>query len=125
MTPELKAKWCANLRSGNFSQAREKLATCDGGMCCLGVGLVTALNLSDRMEVYEEHDVGDGYPINLTDGDELSTAGLKVLGIDDKAQTTLIRMNDGDRRWDYDVGKYVLIEHCTFAQIADWIEKNL
>ena len=37
MTPELKAKWVAALRSGEYTQGRYSLITEDGGYCCLGV----------------------------------------------------------------------------------------
>jgi hypothetical protein len=37
MNAELKAKWIAALRSGDYKQGRSRLATVDGGYCCLGV----------------------------------------------------------------------------------------
>lgn len=37
MDKDLKAKWLAALRSGKYRQARERLCTADGAMCCLGV----------------------------------------------------------------------------------------
>lgn len=36
MQPELKAKWVAALRSGEFKQGKERLEK-DGRFCCLGV----------------------------------------------------------------------------------------
>lgn len=37
MNPEIKAKWVAALRSGDYDQARDYLHRIDGSMCCLGV----------------------------------------------------------------------------------------
>lgn len=37
MTPELKAKWIAALRSGEYQQGRGRLRTDDNRFCCLGV----------------------------------------------------------------------------------------
>lgn len=38
MNPEVKAKWVAALRSGEYKQSRERvLADGRGGFCCLGV----------------------------------------------------------------------------------------
>ncbi len=37
MKPEIKAKWLEALRSGEYKQTKERLATEDGKFCCLGV----------------------------------------------------------------------------------------
>ena len=37
MNPEVKARWLAALRSGEYAQARERLRDRTGAMCCLGV----------------------------------------------------------------------------------------
>jgi hypothetical protein len=37
MVPEVKAKWLAALRSGEYTQAQERLKTYEGCFCCLGV----------------------------------------------------------------------------------------
>lgn len=37
MSPEIKAKWVAALRSGEYRQAHEVMVDTDGGMCCLAV----------------------------------------------------------------------------------------
>jgi hypothetical protein len=37
MNPEVKAKWVAALRSGDYEQGRHRLHCKDGKFCCLGV----------------------------------------------------------------------------------------
>jgi hypothetical protein len=37
MNPEIKAKWVAALRSGEYQQGKAHLQTGDGKFCCLGV----------------------------------------------------------------------------------------
>lgn len=37
MNPEIKQRWVAALRSGEYKQAHHKLADAHGGYCCLGV----------------------------------------------------------------------------------------
>lgn len=44
MKPEIKQRWVEALRSGKYTQARQRLCM-GGGMCCLGV--LTDLYLSD------------------------------------------------------------------------------
>ena len=111
MKPELKAKWVAALRSGEYTQARETL--CDEGdaFCCLGV----LLSISDKgywngplYEFEREYD-DDGDPI-VCDGD-LGRFGRRMFGISDTAEASLITMNDDQNK--------------SFAEIADYIESAL
>lgn len=37
MNPEIKARWVAALRSGEYKQAKKTLRSTSGGFCCLGV----------------------------------------------------------------------------------------
>lgn len=37
LNPDVKAKWLAALRSGEYSQGRRQLRTPTGGYCCIGV----------------------------------------------------------------------------------------
>lgn len=95
MDPEIKAKWVAALRSGEYKQTRGMLKKegPDGpSFCCLGV-------LAD---VIGEGEVPPGYAeLNYRGGQAPPTW----------AQSDLVRLNDG-RRW-------------TFNQIADYIEERL
>lgn len=98
MDPELKAKWVAALRSGEYKQTGGHLRYCDlngnpKGYCCLGV-------LCDVMDP-------EGWGARFHDDD----AGLPEPSMVGAHQPTLIDMNDREGR--------------SFAEIADFIEKNL
>lgn len=102
MNAELKSKWVAALRSGEFKQGRERLQRKQDGetlYCCLGV-LCHVAGVSLR---------GSGW------GTELSPSQLKRVGLTDSDQTYLTNVNDG--------GGYR--DSHSFDQIADWIEANL
>lgn len=122
LNPTIKAKWLADLRSGNYPQAREYLrkGNGDAAYCCLGVlclsvgaSFVDGFTFNDD-EGYRRH--FDNVPIlndeNLgyNDDPELSTAFRKRIGLSDEDHSLLIKMNDGGK---------------TFAEIADYIEKHL
>lgn len=97
MDAELKAKWIAALRSGEYRQCRDALVK-DGGFCCLGV----------------LHTVVTGAPPII---DTWGMEQPKPLDIDltHEEITDLANRNDGNKSH---------IAH-SFAQIADYIEKNL
>lgn len=95
MTQELKDKWIAALRSGEFKQGRGRLCVAEGGVCthcCLGV-----LNVVGALGVPEE-----GYSLSLVSD---------IIGLSVTDQDTLIGLND-EARWG-------------FPKIADWIEENV
>lgn len=102
MDPEKKRVWVAELRSGNHRQGKHKLMQQVAGeptmYCCLGVlAKVTGL-LTEKQLFYNE-----GY-------DQLHVVlGVPPYGVSNR--TTCIHMNDTE-------GK-------SFAEIADWVEKNL
>lgn len=107
MDPELKAKWVAALRSGEYKQGTGRLRkpTADGQrFCCLGVlcEVVGIPRLDDR-------DGGTaGYKCGLSGSDCLLP--MRVPGVDAYSQGKLASMNDGGS---------------TFYTIADYIEENL
>jgi hypothetical protein len=101
MDKELKAKWVAALRSGEYKQCSGKLY--DGvGYCCIGVLLkldgVTEEWMATHTMVLHRAKNGPG----------------DLLPMDDKQK--LADMNDG---LNGDLKRY------TFAEIADYIEANL
>jgi hypothetical protein len=97
---ELRAKWTAALRSGEYEQGKKDLCTPDGAYCCLGVA-GKVIGLSD----YELRDIRNMSvnPYALV----AKTFGLRdVLG--EYSTNALFRHND--------------VEGLTFAQIADIID---
>jgi len=134
MNAELKAKWLSALRSGAIKQARETLQSADG-MCCLGVlctvlppipgvlvarhGEVEFERCSDKCESLRSKmlvicELGDEGEVRSDV--ELPGPLLVRLGLLDW-QTLLINMNDGCATWANNPQN--------FAQIADWIERNI
>ncbi len=105
LTQEVKDKWLADLRSGEFKQATGQLRswgrTSDGfadTYCCLGV---LVQQLCDEWTIYP-----------MANGKEIGS--LICLNYDimsQPLQSQLVRMNDTNRR--------------SFSQIADWIEENI
>lgn len=95
LSPELKAKWIAALRSNYYEQGHGQLVR-NGRYCCLGV--YASIN---------------GVP----DGVMADSSGVAVVGrawclaeIPENARYKLAAMNDNGK---------------SFAKIADWIEANL
>jgi hypothetical protein len=128
MDAELKAKWVAALRSGEYEQARGMLHDEQhGGYCCLGVLCKVVGAEWGPFQKEKECDDGvylaqldhvpvkDGELLGDTDGEELEPAACKKFGIPD--QTIFIGMNDGH--------EIRGIKQHSFAEIADYIEKNL
>ena len=110
MNQEIKAKWVAALRSGEYKQTREVLKS-SAGYCCLGVLCdismrETGFGLADnRAENHDRQSLGQtirdwaGLPYSV--GDRVTIAGLG----------RVLSMHNDD-------GK-------TFLQIADAIEEQL
>lgn len=96
MSPELKAKWCEALRSGEYAQARESMER-DGAFCCLGV-----------LEVIEmgsvEHRI-DGLQLAFPSDSFRERVGLPL-----KIANSLALMND---------------EGMSFKSIANEIQRRL
>jgi hypothetical protein len=100
MNAELKQKWVAALRSGDYRQTDGAYyAPSTDGYCCLGVLTCVALGIKART-VHDIHDIGQKI-------DKWLDERPNVFG-------TLARMNDGDDGRVY-----------TFPEIADYIEANL
>ena len=128
MDAQLKAKWVEALRSGEYEQAREMLHdVANGGYCCLGVLCkVMGAEFGPGSEKHEDEDgatllmfdhvpVLDGRVLSNNDDEKLKDSLCKELGIPD--QSELISRNDGKKR--------LGIHKHSFAEIADYIEKNL
>lgn len=95
MDPELKARWVAALRSGQYKQGHNFMFW-DGGFCCLGVlAMESGASESDIHDRTGVLDTG-------------SVTALDRLGWDCRQQLAV--MNDHGK---------------SFAEIADWIEANL
>lgn len=128
MDADLKVKWIKALRSGEFKQAQGELHDArNNSYCCLGVlcKVVGAEWTSFEKERLGEDGfylatldhvpVKDGKLLGDTDGEELEPAACEKFGIPDQA--IFIRMNDGN--------SILGIEPHSFAEIADYIDKNL
>lgn len=117
MEPELKSKWVAALRSGEYRQGKDALHK-DGAYCCIGVLCkVAGADMSGQ-----EHDIinrdEDGEWASranptawfdeglFTEDEELGSLGAHF-GIGSKVEGMLIDMNDSKGR--------------SFHEIADWI----
>lgn len=100
MDPEIKAKWVAALRSGEYKQCKFFLEDVQGRNCCIGV-LCRVQGVDPIVAA-----------INNTKGDPLATSFLKKeyrAGLDYSCFSYLSTLNDNGR---------------SFDQIADVIEKE-
>lgn len=103
LAPDLKAKWLAALRSGEFIQGHTQLRSSDGSKhCCLGVLCVVA-----GLEINE-----DG--TNTTAGNGYEP--IQKLGLPPREASDLYCMNDDH---------FGTPQNALFSDIADHIEKNL
>lgn len=112
MNPEIKAKWVAALRSGEYVQTQAVLRTGDG-FCCLGV----LCDLYDKEGWGKEFFPSQGIP---PDGVR-EWAGFPVSEYDPEARPTPAVVIDGVHEALYTHND----KGCTFAEIADAIEKQL
>lgn len=111
MDQELKTKWVEALRSGKYKQATKVLRDSQsGGFCCLGV----LLDISDTGKWAHDHFVTDDGCYTLYG--ELESYG-RCFGLLTSQEATLINMNDGSESKG--------VRPHSFAEIADYIEKNL
>ena len=116
MDPELKAKWVAALRSGEYQQGKKTLLnTSNGTYCSLGV-LCRVMGLpNDTIEKFGE--LNELYHRPLDDVDEEMPSVAEKCGLDGKMpisghhEAILMIMND-DRQ-------------LSFSKIADYIEENI
>src|SRR5262245_41276266 len=104
MDSELKAKWVAALRSGEYLQAREALKS-RGAFCCLGV--LADVKGAKWEGISEGRPILDGRSVKHENGDWQDE---DVLDIPLKLEEELSDMNDNGR---------------SFPEIADYIEANI
>lgn len=106
MNADVKARWLAALRSGEYQQGQNQLRDSEDHFCCLGV-------LCDVVDP-------DGWDDTEGAGDEVAHLGEVLtpdrglregVGLDPIQEQALVDMND-DLEYD-------------FCEIADWIEENL
>ena len=107
MNLELKNKWCAALRGGEFKQGKGALVYIDEeGLkyCCLGVlGAISGGHIN-----YDLH----GATAIIWNGEKYFThLNFDQGGLGINTQITLMKLNDDEKR--------------TFSEIADWIEENV
>lgn len=114
LEPEFKAKWLEDLRSGKYKQTTGTLREYEyrPKYCCLGV---LAEQVVAKGDAWWEGTtlvtpVDEGRP-HLRFTTQLNTIVTHRVGLDERAQSRLVDMNDN--------------EHRSFAEIADWIEENL
>ena len=101
MDKELRDKWVAALRSGEYQQGKGYLKDIDGYYCCLGV---CADVINKDAWVHNPDVLGD-----WSWNGEMDSLPEEI--VPDEIQSTLIRKND-------DMGE-------SFSEIADWIEENI
>lgn len=106
MKADLKEKWVAALRSGDYKQGECALRSTEDRYCCLGV-LCNTIDPS-KWEVKE----GASMYIYGECGSQALSDALKVdIGLTTSEESDLIRMNDSDKK--------------NFKTIADYIEESL
>lgn len=111
MNPEIKAKWVAALRSGEYQQGRERLRAANDKFCCLGV--LCDIHSKETGTPWQYGDIDRNVycgktaflPESVADWAELTHVGPYIQSIG-----SLTNLNDGGS---------------TFPQIADLIEKHL
>lgn len=108
MDTELRNKWTAALRSGNYQQGRLGLHDLDNRYCCLGV-LCEVLELESvrRRGGYVYYDNDQKWPTTWNVPDPVK----HEIGFSADAEFTLIHLND--------------VQKLTFEQIAAYIDTNL
>jgi hypothetical protein len=122
MNTEQLTKWVAALRSGDYQQTKgflryDDLSSINSGYCCLGVWLDLQGVIWERPAT-ERHDysctVNNKWIIGAASATELS----EVIPLKSDTLGQLMDLNDGSVELENG-------ELATFADIADWIEKNI
>ncbi len=117
MDQNLKTKWVSALRSDEYVQGHRRLATVSHdnsvSYCCLGV-LCEVAGIESNVEEVKAKNPGFSFR-SVYYGDHMVTSPeeelLKQWGISEEAIEILMSMNDSDNK--------------SFAEIADYIERNL
>lgn len=123
MNPEIKARWTAALRSGEYEQGWGYL-NADGKLCCLGVlcelavkdEVIIPCRESSRCVYYDGEDDVLPPSVRLWAGlpDRGENPDNPNVTVDDRA-VSLAELNDGENGW----------ERHSFDQIADIIDAQL
>jgi len=128
MNADLKPKWLAALRSGEYTQGQRWLKR-GGRYCCLGVlcDIMPEIGWEDEFEgLSAGQRAFDRGNTMRTSTSALPGAHIQKLAgldrdVDDRLhrdpQVTLVQMNDGSHIYNGNAQ--------SFEQIADWIEENL
>lgn len=96
--------WTAALRSGKFTQTREKLGDVEGGMCCLGVGCYVLGIPYNPIDAFPPKAFVDAVGLGIVDSvDETDFNG-------EFAEGSLVNLND--------------VEGMSFPEIATVIDNN-
>lgn len=119
MEKRLKAKWVRALRSGRYKQTGGDLKNAEG-YCCLGVLCSVAGARWTGEEWGGLKPILRGKVIKHEDEELLSPSFRRQVGLTKRRQSILTDMNDGGHDKDN-----VWQEPKSFAEIADYIEKNL
>jgi hypothetical protein len=90
MDAELKKRWVAALRSGEFKQGRYELES-EGAFCCLGV-LCRIVGIPTRDEA--------GLPLSATPGHPPG-------GLSEAEESVLVEMNDNKRKSFREIADYI------------------
>jgi hypothetical protein len=112
MNAEIKAKWIASLRSGQYIQGHKHLCTVVDGTkrwCCLGVlfEVVGVKPVESSEKDFLRYSYKDDYPSSMNIGAKFSND----VGMSLDTADQLITFNDDERR--------------DFNFIANWIDANL
>jgi hypothetical protein len=110
MNKEIKAKWVAALRSGEYQQGIMKLRDRRDHFCCLGV--LCNIHAQAHPTVASTEWDPDRY---LGQNECLPVSVAKWARVNESHQNRLAMMNDGERGY----------HRHTFKEIADYIEAKL
>ena len=136
MDPELKAKWVAALRSGEYPQAQQVLVAVDAdtneptGYCCLGVLCkVRGMSTEDIDKLGQDTDQL-GYQSEIEPDEDCGGSPEigEQLGVSSQTRELLAAMNDGefaDGAGPWSTNRLYKVPPKTFTEIADHIEQNL
>ena len=118
LPPELKVEWLAALRSGNFPQTTGRLHSIYG-YCCLGVVCELTMGRFEEKPKWkrEDQDFVLSYRGGFSEEYFLPWFLEEAAGVSRPVQELLANLNDGNK--DKGIRKH------TFAEIADWIEREL
>lgn len=110
MNPEIKQKWVAALRSGEYQQGKHRLHSIGGKFCCQGV--LTDLRVKAEGLAWGRERALDGRRICWSD-DTVAWAGISDPDVEVEINGTVAPL------WEHnDTGR-------TFAEIANAIEEQL